>query len=63
MAHIFINQSLGAARVSRIFFNPAIFAEVIAILEPARSTRMDVNFLFNEKRVAQVRFEPCSGGI
>ena len=34
LAHILINSSLSAASVSRNFFNPAIFAEVIAILEP-----------------------------
>ena len=43
MAHILINPSLGAPSVSMNFFNPAIFAEVIAILEPARSIAMDIS--------------------
>ena len=38
--HILINQSLSAASMSRICFNPTIFAEVIATLEPARSMQM-----------------------
>ena len=43
MAHILINPSLSAARASKNVFNPTIFAEVIAILEPARSMRMDIS--------------------
>ena len=40
MAHIIINQSLSAA-IGYKFFNPAKFAEVSVILEPANSTRKD----------------------
>ena len=39
MAHIIINPSLSAAIGYKIFFNPPKFAVVIAILEPANSTR------------------------
>ena len=41
MAHIIINPSLSAAIGYNIFLNPPKFAVVIAILEPANSTRMD----------------------
>ena len=41
MAHIIINPSLSAAIGYNIFFNPPKFAVVIAILEPANSTRTD----------------------
>ena len=41
MAHIIINPSLSAAIGYKFFFNPPIFAVVIAILEPANSTRTD----------------------
>ena len=44
MAHIIINPSLSAAIGYNIFFNPPKFAVVIAILEPANSTRTD-NFI------------------
>ena len=55
MAHILINQSLSAASVSMNFFNLAIFVEVIAILELARSTRMDISIeaYFVEKNSAR----------
>ena len=43
MVHILINPSLGAASLSRFFFNPAIFAKVIAILELARSFAMGIS--------------------
>ena len=43
MAHIIINPSLSAAIGYNIFFNPPKFAVVIAILEPANSTRTDNN--------------------
>ena len=41
MAHIIINPSLSAAIGYNFFFNPPNFAVVIAIFEPANSTRMD----------------------
>ena len=41
MAHIIINPSLSAAIGYNFFFNPPNFAVVIAILEPANSTRTD----------------------
>ena len=41
MAHIIINPSLSAAIGYNFFFNPPKFAVVIAILEPANSTRTD----------------------
>ena len=41
MAHIIINPSLSAAIGYKFFFNPPKFAVVIAILEPANSTRTD----------------------
>ena len=41
MAHIIINPSLSAAIGYKIFLNPPKFAVVIAILEPANSTRTD----------------------
>ena len=41
MAHIIINPSLSAAIGYNIVFNPPKFAVVIAILEPANSTRTD----------------------
>ena len=41
MAHIIINPSLSAAIGYTFFFNPPKFAVVIAILEPANSTRTD----------------------
>ena len=41
MAHIIINPSLSAAIGYKLFFNQPKFAVVIAILEPANSTRMD----------------------
>ena len=41
MAHIIINPSLSAAIGYNIFFNPPKFSVVIAILEPANSTRTD----------------------
>ena len=40
MAHIIINPSLSAA-IGYNFFYPPKFAVVIAILEPANSTRTD----------------------
>ena len=43
MGHIIINPSLSAAIGYNIFFNPPKFAVVIAILEPANSTRTDNN--------------------
>ena len=46
MAHIIINPSLSAAIGYNIVFNPPKFAVVIAILEPANSTRMDNSFIF-----------------
>ena len=42
MAHIIINPSLSAAIGYNFFFNPPIFAVVIAILELANSTRTDI---------------------
>ena len=45
MAHIIINPSLSAAIGYNLFLNPPKFAVVIAILEPANSTRTD-NSLF-----------------
>ena len=39
MAHIIINPSLSAAIGYNFFLNPPKFAVVIAILEPANSTR------------------------
>ena len=41
MAHIIINLSLSAAIGYNLFLNPPKFAEVSAILEPAKSMRMD----------------------
>ena len=41
MAHIIINPSLSAAIGYNFFLNPPKFAVVIAILEPANSTRTD----------------------
>ena len=41
MAHIIINPSLSAAIGYNLFLNPPKFAVVIAILEPANSTRTD----------------------
>ena len=41
MAHIIINPSLSAAIGYKKKFNPPKFAVVIAILEPANSTRTD----------------------
>ena len=41
MAHIIINPSLSAAIGYKFFFNAPKFAVVIAILEPANSTRTD----------------------
>ena len=43
MAHIIINPSLSAAIGYNFFFYPPKFAVVIAILEPANSTRTDNN--------------------
>ena len=43
MAHIIINPSLSAAIGYKTKFNPPKFAVVIAILEPANSTRTDNN--------------------
>ena len=43
MVHILVNPSSSTARVSRNLKNPTIFAEVIAILELTRSTRMDIS--------------------
>ena len=44
MAHIIINPSLSAAIGNKLFLNPPKFAVVIAILEPANSTRTDNNY-------------------
>ena len=44
MAHIIINPSLSAAIGYKLFFNPPKFAVVIAILEPANSTRTDNSY-------------------
>ena len=44
MAHIIINPSLSAAIGYNFFFNPPKFAVVIAILEPANSTRTDNSY-------------------
>ena len=41
MAHIIINPSLSAAIGYNFFLNPPKYAVVIAILEPANSTRTD----------------------
>ena len=41
MAHIIINPSLSAAIAYNFFLNPPKCAVVIAILEPANSTRTD----------------------
>ena len=41
MADIIINPSLSAAIGYNLFLNPPKFAVVIAILEPANSTRTD----------------------
>ena len=41
MGHIIINPSLSTAIGYQKIFNPAKFAVVIAILEPANSTRTD----------------------
>ena len=46
MAHSIINPSLSAAIGYNFFFNPPKFAVVIAILEPANSTRTDNNKIF-----------------
>ena len=45
MAHIIINPSLSAAIGYNFFLNPPKFAVVIAILEPANSTRTDNRIL------------------
>ena len=45
MAHIIINPSLSAAIGYKLFFNPPKFAVVIAILEPANSTRTDNSYV------------------
>ena len=47
MGHIIINPSLSAAIGYNIFFNPPKFAVVIAILEPANSTRTDNSARFS----------------
>ena len=47
MAHIIINPSLSAAIGYNIFFNPPKFSVVIAILEPANSTRTDNSYVLN----------------
>ena len=49
MAHIIINASLSAAIGYNIFFNPPKFAVVIAILEPANSTRTDNSYFESDK--------------
>ena len=45
MAHIIINPSLSAAIGYKKKFNPPKFAVVIAILEPANSTRTDNSYI------------------
>ena len=47
MAHIIINPSLSAAIGYNLFLNPPKFAVVIAILEPANSTRTDKLFVLD----------------
>ena len=46
MAHIIINPSLSAAIGYKFFLNPPKFAVVIAILEPANSTRTDNSIIY-----------------
>ena len=50
MAHIIINPSLSAAIGYFFFFNPPKFAVVIAILEPANSTRTDNSAMWHPPR-------------
>ena len=52
MAHIIINPSLSAAIGYKFFFNPPKFAVVIAILEPANSTRTDNSVLYTDIRTS-----------
>ena len=47
MAHIIINPSLSAAIGYKFVLNSAKFAVVIAILEPANSTRTDNSYVLN----------------
>ena len=59
MAHIIINPSLSAAIGYNIFLNPPKYAVVIAILEPANSTRTD-NSMFNASNFRYIIFfGPC----
>ena len=59
MAHIIINPSLSAAIGYKKKFNPPKFAVVIAILEPANSTRTDnnTNFVNLEGKCYYFRYE------